>query len=176
MIHEDTNASYEDLFAFANDAIGPILKVEHYFFAIGQLAQTTMRNAVGEVPLDSLLSKREEVATRIKTVVDKDSDQWGIDIESVNLKHIELPNAMKRIIAKEAEAERERRAIIIKSQGEKIAANNLAEAADMLDKAPGAIHLRTLQSLNDVSSDRTNRMHFVLPLDTVGALKGIKKK
>ncbi len=153
-----------------------ILEVEHYNYAVSQLAQTTMRDVVGEVSLDHLLSKRDTVSKRIKEIVDKATDPWGIKVESVELKHVELPEGLKRIIGKEAEAEREKRAVIIKAQGEVIASTNMAKAAANLAKAPGALHLRTLQGINNISSDKSNTVIFAVPLEVLKAIEGFKKK
>ncbi len=142
-----------------------IIKVEHYGYAVSQLAQTTMRDVVGEVSLDDLLSKRDSVSSKIKIIVDKATDPWGIKVESVELKHVELPENLKRVIGKEAEAEREKRAVIIKASGEVIAADNMAKAAKILATGPGALHLRTLQSINDISSDKSNTVIFAVPLE-----------
>jgi len=133
-----------------------ILQVENFFYAITQLAQTTMRNAVGRVDLDELLSQRDKVSEGIRAVIDKASDPWGIQVDNVELKDITLPKEMKRVIGKQAEAEREKRAIIIKAEGEVIAAQNIAKAGEMLSSAKGALHIRTLQSINDISSDQSN--------------------
>jgi len=153
-----------------NDAAKSIIEVENYYFAVSQLAQTTMRNAVGEVTLDDLLRNRDEIAAKIKTIVDKASDPWGVLVETVELKDIGLPDNMKRTMAKEAEAEREKRAVIIKAQGEVEAADNLTKAALMLADAPGALHLRTLQSVNDLSSDQSNTTIWMIPNDGFAAL------
>jgi regulator of protease activity HflC (stomatin/prohibitin superfamily) len=153
-----------------------ILKVENFVFAVSQLAQTTMRDVVGEVHLDELLTNRDDVSQRIKNIVDKATDPWGIKIESVDLKHIELPEDMKRTIAKQAEAEREKRAVIIKAEGEVAAAANMAKAAKMLNESNGALHLRTLQSINDLSSDQSNTIVFAMPLEILRAFEGLKKK
>jgi len=150
-----------------------ILEVEHYGYAVSQLAQTTMRNAAGEATLDELLKNRDEVAVRIKEIVDKASDPWGIKVEAVELKDIGLPENMKRTMAKEAEAEREKRAVIIKAQGEVEAADNMAKAAKMLHSAPGALHLRTLQSVNDLSSDQSNTTIWMLPVEVLRAMESI---
>ena len=152
-----------------------IIKVENFNYAISQLAQTTMRDTVGEVSLDELLTNRDDISKRIEKVVDKSSDKWGIKVLSVDLKHIELPKNLKRTMAKEAEAERERRAVIIKARGEVIASNDVSRAARILGTAPGALHLRTLQTLNDVSSDSTNKIHFYIPVDVIGAIESIKR-
>ena len=142
-----------------------IIEVEEFNYAVSQLAQTTMRDVVGEVSLDDLLSKRDSISKRIREIVDKATDPWGIKVDSVELKHVELPEQLKRTIGKEAEAEREKRAVIIKAQGEVIASTNLAKAATTLAKAPGALHLRTLQTLNDLSSDKSNTVVLGLPLE-----------
>lgn len=158
------------------DAKKAILEVEDYNFAVSQLAQTTMRDVVGEVSLDRLLSERELVSKKIKTIVDKASDPWGIQVEGVELKHVELPADLKRVIGKEAEAEREKRAVIIKASGEVLSADNMAKAAKILASGPGALHLRTLQSINDMSSDQSNTVIFAVPLEVLRAFEGIAKK
>ena len=140
-----------------------ILEVENFFYATNQLAQTTMRDVVGEASLDELLSKREVVSHRIQQLVDRDTDPWGIKVESVELKHIELPKEMKRVMAKQAEAEREKRAVIIRAKGEVISADNMAKAATQLAKTPGALHLRTLHNINDLSSDKSNTIIYAIP-------------
>ncbi|OIO19054.1 MAG: hypothetical protein CO029_00925 [Candidatus Magasanikbacteria bacterium CG_4_9_14_0_2_um_filter_41_10] len=158
------------------DAGKAILEVENFWFAVSQLAQTTMRNVVGELELDELLANREAAAEKIKTIVDKASDPWGIIVQSVELKDVVLPDDMQRTIGKQAEAERERRAVIIKSEGEKSAAQNLADAAEMLSRQPGALHLRTLNSLNDISSDQSNTVIFAVPLEILRAFERIGDK
>ena len=152
-----------------------ILEVENFYYAISQLAQTTMRNAVGQVDLDQLLSQRDRVSESIRSIIDKDSDPWGIQVDNVELKDITLPEEMKRVIGKQAEAEREKRAIIIKAEGEVIAANNMAKAADILSSANGALHLRTLQSINDLSSDKSNTIVFAVPLEVLKSFEGFGK-
>ncbi len=158
------------------DASKAILEVENFFFATSQLSQTTMRDVVGEVTLDELLMKRDTLSKRIQVIVDKATDPWGIVVSSVDLKHIELPQDMKRTMAKEAESEREKRAVIIKAEGEVIAAKDMAKAASLLAQAPGALHLRTLQSINDMSSDQSNTIVFATPLEVLKAFEGFKKK
>jgi len=153
-----------------------ILEVENYYYAISQLAQTTMRNAVGQVDLDQLLSERDRVSESIRIIVDKATDPWGIEVINVELKDITLPEEMKRVIGKQAEAEREKRAIIIKAQGEVIAADNMANAAQTLSQSKGALHLRTLQSVNDISSDQSNTIVFAVPLEILRAFEGFGKK
>ncbi len=153
-----------------------IIQVEDYIYAVSQLAQTTMRNVVGEVSLDELLSNREQISKRIESIVDKATDPWGIDVQSVDLKDIALPEEMKRTMAKEAESERERRALIISADGEKVASQNLMKAAHILGQSKGALHLRTLQNFNDISSDQSNTIVFAVPIETLGALEGMGKR
>ncbi|HBO16995.1 MAG TPA: hypothetical protein DD451_03245 [Candidatus Moranbacteria bacterium] len=148
-----------------------IIEVEDFFFAVSQLAQTTMRNVVGEVNLDELLSNRDEIAERIRLSVDKATDAWGIKVNSVELKDVTLPEEMKRVIGKQAEAEREKRSVIIKAEGEVIAAENLAKAANTLSASNGALHLRTLNTLNDLSSDQSNTVIFALPIEVLRAFE-----
>ncbi len=166
------------LYYKVSDSKKAILEVEEFDYAVSQLAQTTMRDVVGEVSLDELLSKRDAVSKRIREIVDKATDPWGIKVDSVELKHVELPEQLKRTIGKEAEAERERRAVIIKARGEVSAADNITKAAKMLSTAPGALHLRTLQTLNDLSSDQSNTVVLGVPLEILRAFEkaNIKKK
>src|SRR3990167_2311879 len=125
-----------------------VLEVEDFKYAISQYAQTTMRNIVGEVTLDELLGQREQLAERIREIVDQETDAWGLKVNNVELKDVSLPPDIERTIAKQAEAEREKRAVIINSEGELAASTNMAKAAEMLASVPGALHLRTLQSIN----------------------------
>ena len=152
-----------------------VIQVEKYHYAVSQLSQTTMRNVVGEVTLDELLSNRDELSKKIEDLVDKATDPWGIDITSVDLKDVSLPDQMKRTMAKEAESERERRALIITSEGEKLASENLMNAAKKLSSAKGALHIRTLQDLSDISSDPSNTVVFAIPIDGIEALEEVKK-
>ena len=152
-----------------SEASKAILEVEDYYYAVSQLAQTTMRNAVGEVELDELLSSREKVADRIRSIVDVRTEVWGIEVSNVELKDIVLPEDMERVIAKQAEAERERRAVIIQAQGEVVAADNISKAAQILAQSPGALHLRTLQTINDAGSNKGNTIIFTLPLEILRA-------
>lgn len=164
------------LYYKVSDAAKAVIEVEYFDFAVSQLAQTTMRDVVGEVTLDELLSNRDDVSKRIREIVDKATDPWGIKVESVELKHVELPEQLKRTIGKEAEAERERRAVIIKAEGEVASAENMSKAAKMLSNSPGALHLRTLQSINDLSSDQSNTVVFAVPLEILGGYKGFDYK
>ena len=158
------------------DASLAVLQVEDFYYATAQLAQTTMRNIVGSVTLDELLCEREKVSSQIKEIIDKETDPWGIKVENVELKDISLTDEMKRVIARAAEAEREKQAVITKSIGEKEAAENLAEAAKKLAESPGALHLRTLETINDVSSDQSNTIFFPIPMDVLEAVKGYSEK
>ncbi len=151
-----------------------ILEVIDYRYAMSQLAQITMRNVVGEVTLDELLSQRDAISERIRLIVDKASDPWGIKVESVELKDIELPEEMKRVMAKQAEAEREKRATIIRAYGEVTAAVNIAKASAELEKVPGALHLRTLHTINDLSSDKSNTVVYALPTEILRMVQRIK--
>ncbi len=163
------------IFYKISDASKSILEVENVGYAVMQLAQTTMRNVVGEVTLDELLSNRQQISERIEKIVDEATDEWGVKVATVELKDINLPADMVRTIAKQAEAERERRAVIINSEGEVSAAENLSKAARMLAETPGALHLRTLNSINDISSDQSNTVVFTVPLEILQAMAGFKK-
>jgi regulator of protease activity HflC (stomatin/prohibitin superfamily) len=158
------------------DADKAIIEVEDFYYAVSQLAQTTMRNVVGEVNLDELLSSRDAVAEKIRSIVDRASDAWGIEVHSVELKDVTLPEEMKRVIGKQAEAEREKRSVIIKAEGEVIAAENLTKAANILAASDGALHLRTLSTINDVSSDKSNTIIFAVPLEILRAFEKIGKR
>lgn len=159
-----------------SDAAKAVLEVENFYYATSQLAQTTMRNAVGAVTLDHLLQNREEVSGNIRKIIDEATDPWGIKVQNVELKDVVLPEDMKRTMSKEAEAERERRAVIIKAEGEVAAAENLSSAAKTLNESKGALHLRTLQSVNDISSDQSNTTIWMLPIEVLDAMKGLTKK
>lgn len=161
------------LYFQVKEASKAIINVENFFYATSQLAQTTMRNAIGEVVLDALLSNREEISGNIQSIVDKLTDDWGISVVNVELKDILIPDDLKRTIGKEAEAERERRAVVINSRGEVEAAENIAKAAKTLSGIPGALHLRTLQSINDLSSDESNTTIWMVPLEGLRALEGL---
>ena len=158
------------------DASKAVLAVENFYYAVSQLAQTTMRNAVGEVNLDELLSERETISNKICEIIDKATDPWGIKVENVELKDVALPEEMKRVIARVAEAEREKRAVITKAEGEVEASNNLAKAAENMSKNPVAVHLRTLETINDLSSDQSNTVVFALPIDVLKTFDTYNKK
>lgn len=158
------------------DASKAIIEVEDFKHAISQYAQTTMRNIVGEVTLDELLASRDKIADRIREIVDIETDNWGLKVQNVELKDVSLPPDLERTIGKQAEAEREKRAVIITSEGELAASENMAKAAEMLARAPGALHLRTLQSINDISSDASNTVVYMVPMEILKALEGFAKK
>lgn len=158
------------------DASKAILAVENFYYAVSQLAQTTMRNAVGEVNLDELLSERETISDKICSIIDKATDPWGIKVENVELKDVALPEEMKRVIARVAEAEREKRAVITKAEGEVEASENLSLAAEKMAKNPFAVHLRTLETINDLSSDQSNTVIFALPIDILKSFDTYNKK
>ena len=140
-----------------------LLETTNYVYATTNFAQAALRDITGNFELDELLSKRDEISAQIKEIVDKETDKWGIDIENVKLQNIELPSDMKRAMAKQAEAERERRAAIIAADGEKSAAQAVSEAASLLAKTPGGIQIRTLQTLEKISSDPSQKTVIMLP-------------
>lgn len=154
------------------DASKAVLEVENYYYAVGQLAQTTMRNVVGSVSLDELLVDREKISQNICQVIDELTDPWGVKVENVELKDISLPEEMQRVIARVAEAEREKEAVITKAKGEVEASKNLALAAQTMASVPGALHLRTLSTINDISSDQSNTIVFAVPLEILHAFDG----
>jgi regulator of protease activity HflC (stomatin/prohibitin superfamily) len=156
-----------------SDAARAVLEVEDFRYAVSQLAQTTMRNIVGGAELDEVLSQREELSNKIRTIIDTETDKWGIKVDNVELKDFFLPDDMERTIAKQAEAERERRAVIISAEGEVLASENIAKAAKTLAESPGALHLRTLQTLNDLSSDQSNTVIFAMPIEVLRAVEGV---
>lgn len=158
------------------DATKSVLAVENYYYAVEQLAQTTMRNIVGSVTLDELLAEREKISEEICKIIDAATDPWGVKVENVELKDVSLPEDMKRVIARAAEAEREKIAVITKAQGEVEASNNLAKAAAVMSKTPGAMHLRTLSTISDISSDQSNTIVFALPIEVLDAIKGVPDK
>ncbi len=157
------------------DASKAILEVEHFSFAVSQLAQTTMRNIVGEFELDEILQQREEISKKIAQIVDKDTDQWGIKVTKIELKDIELPENMKRAIAAQAEAERDRRARITLALGEQQAASKLAEAAKIIGKEPAALQLRLFQTLAEVSTEKNSTLIFPVPMELIEYVKKLTK-
>jgi regulator of protease activity HflC (stomatin/prohibitin superfamily) len=157
----------------AVDPAKAVLETTNYAYATSQFAQAALRDVVGNVELDELLGKREEISQQIKKIVDAETDKWGIDVENVKIQNIELPQDMKRAMAKQAEAERERRATVINVDAEKLVAKTLAEAAAMLSATPGAINLRTLNTLERISTEPSQKTLFVMPVEMIDALRGI---
>jgi len=147
------------------DAPKAMLETTNYIYATTQFAQAALRDVTGNADMDELLSKREEISTKIKEIVDSETDKWGIDVENVKIQNIELPQDMKRAMAKQAEAERERRAVIITAEGEKAAAQSVADAAAMLSKVPGGINIRTLQTLEKIAVEPSQKTLVLLPTE-----------
>ena len=154
------------------DPVKAVLETTNYVYATSQFAQAALRDVTGNVELDDLLSKREEVSQQIKEIVDKQTEQWGVDIENVRVQNIELPQDMKRAMAKQAEAERERRANIIGADGEKVSAQNLADAAAIFAKVPGALNLRTLGTIERISTEPSQKTMMLFPVELIDALRG----
>ena len=142
-----------------------VLEVENYLYATSQLAQTTLRSVLGEVELDDLLSSREEINQKLQEIIDRETDPWGIKVSMVEIKHVDLPEEMKRAMAAQAEAERERRAKIIAAQGEFQAAQKLTEAAKIMETSPITIQLRYLQTLNIIAAENNSTTVFPIPLE-----------
>lgn len=159
----------------AVDPAKAVLETTNYAYATSQFAQAALRDVVGNVELDELLGKREEISQQIKNIVDAETDKWGIDVENVKIQNIELPQDMKRAMAKQAEAERERRATVINVDAEKLVAKTLAEAAAMLSATPGAINLRTLNTLERISTEPSQKTLFVMPVELIDAVRNIGK-
>jgi regulator of protease activity HflC (stomatin/prohibitin superfamily) len=157
------------------DARKAVLETTNYIYATSQFAQAALRDVSGNVELDDLLSKREQISEQIKEIVDRQTDQWGIDVENVKVQNIELPTDMKRAMAKQAEAERERRAVIITAEGEKAAAQSVSEAAATLSKIPGGISIRTLQTLEKIAVEPSQKTLIVLPTDMGNMVKEMLK-
>lgn len=145
-----------------------INEVEDYHFATSQLAQTTLRSIMGQFQMDEILSQRESINQRLQKILDEATEKWGIKVTTVELKHIDLPKEMQRAMAKQAEAERERRAKVINADGELQRAEKLAQAAKQLETSPSSLQLAYLQSLNEIANDKTNTIVFPLPLDKLG--------
>lgn len=154
------------------DAPKSILENANYVISTSQFAQAALRDVAGQVDMDDLLSKRDEISRQIKEIVDVETDKWGVDIQSVKLQNIELPNDMKRAMAKQAEAERERRANIINADGEKLASQTLADAAAILSNVPGALNLRTLNTLERISTEPSQKTMLLFPVELIDAIRG----
>lgn len=157
------------------DPVKAVLETTNYVYATSQFAQAALRDITGNFELDELLQKREKISELIKEIVDAETSKWGIDIENVKMQNIELPQDMKRAMAKQAEAERERRANIINADGEMIAADNLAAAAKILSQQPAAINLRTLNTLERISTEPSQKTMFLFPIELIDAIRGSKK-
>jgi len=153
-----------------------IIKIEDYVFAVRQYTQAALRDIIGNSELDFVLTEREKIADSIKKIVDTETGGWGVDIESIKIQEIELPAEMKRAMAKQAEAERERRAVIIAAEGELKASENLKLAAENLAKSPVALKLRTLQTIRDIAADPSEKIVLFLPSDIADVLKGLTNK
>ncbi len=153
-----------------------LLKIEDYIFAVSQYTQTALRDVVGDSELDKVLTAREEIAESIKKIVDSETSTWGVDISSIKIQELEIPADMKRALAKQAEAERDKRANIIISEGELAASDNLRQAAENLSKSPAAIHLRTLQTISAIAGDPSEKINWVIPMEIVTALQKIAEK
>ncbi len=150
-----------------------VIEVEDFLYATGQLSQTTLRSVLGQMELDDLLSEREKINTQLQTLLDQATDAWGVKVTNVEVKHVDLPTEMQRAIARQAEAERERRAKVIHAEGEFQASGRLAEAATIIGTAPGALQLRFLQTLSEVATDNNSTIIFPLPLDLLRPLMGM---
>ena len=152
-----------------------IIAVQDYLYATSQIAQTTLRSVLGQVELDDLLSARDKINQQLQRIIDEHTDPWGIKVTTVEVKHIDLPQDMQRAMAKQAEAERERRAKVINAEGEYQAAAKLSEAAEVLSRYPVAVQLRYLQTMREIASERNTTTFFPLPMELagmIGALRG----
>lgn len=155
------------------DAPKAVLETTNYVYATSQFAQAALRDVTGNFELDELLSKREEISQQIKEIVDAQTDQWGIDVEAVKIQNIELPSDMKRAMAKQAEAERERRSNIINAEGERAAAETLAQAAKIIASTPGALNLRTLNTIERISTEPSQKTTMLFPIELIDAIRDI---
>ncbi len=153
-----------------------IIKIEDHVFAIRQYTQAALRDVIGNSEMDFVLTEREKIANSIKEIVDAETSAWGVDVESIKIQEVELPAEMKRAMAKQAEAERERRAMIIASQGELSASENLAQAAETLARSSGALHLRTLQTIRDIAADPSEKIVLFVPSDLAGMVNQVVAK
>ena len=155
------------------DAPKAVLETTNYVYATSQFAQAALRDVTGNFELDELLSKRQEISDKIKEIVDAQTSQWGIDVENVKIQNIELPTDMKRAMAKQAEAERERRSNIINAEGEMAAATKLAEAAKIISGTPGALNLRTLNTIERISTEPSQKTTMLFPIELIDAVRNI---
>ena len=150
-----------------------IIKIQDHVYAIRQYTQAALRDVIGNSEMDSVLTEREQIAESIKEIVDAETNGWGVDVESIKIQEVELPAEMKRAMAKQAEAERERRAMIIASHGELAASKNLQQAAEILAQSKGALHLRTLQTIRDIAADPSEKIILFVPSDLGRALGSV---
>jgi regulator of protease activity HflC (stomatin/prohibitin superfamily) len=151
-----------------------VVEVENYMYATSQLSQTTLRSVLGQAELDDLLAERDRLNQQLQTILDSQTDPWGIKVSSVEVKHVDLPQDMQRAMARQAEAEREKRAKIIHAEGELIASEKLAQAAAIIDREPAAITLRYLQTLTEIASEQNSTIIFPLPMELLGGMRGLK--
>ncbi|MEO0077048.1 MAG: slipin family protein [candidate division WOR-3 bacterium] len=156
------------------DPAKAVIEVENYLYATSQIAQTTLRSVLGEYELDDLLTKREMINHRLQKIIDEQTDPWGIKVSMVEIKHVDIPETMRRAIARQAEAERERRAKIIHADGEFQAAEKLREAAEVLAKTPTSVQLRFLQTLTEIATEKNSTIIFPIPIDLLTPF--LKKK
>jgi len=153
-----------------------VLEVEDYYYATSQIAQTTLRSVLGEAELDELLAHREKLNQRLQRIIDEQTDPWGVKVSAVEIKHVDLPQEMQRVMARQAEAERERRAKIIAAEGEYQAAQKLKEAAEILAANPITVQLRFLQTLTEISSENATTVVFPIPIELLKTFVGLEKK
>ena len=153
------------------DPIKSVVEVENYLFATSQMAQTTLRSVLGQAELDELLAEREKINGELQSIIDAHTDPWGVKVSSVEVKHVDLPQEMQRVMARQAEAEREKRAKIIHAEGEKLASVTLTEAADTISKNPTALQLRYLQTLTEISAEHNSTILFPIPIELLRAME-----
>jgi regulator of protease activity HflC (stomatin/prohibitin superfamily) len=158
------------------DPAKAIVEVENYLFATSQIAQTTLRSVLGQAELDELLSEREKLNDQLQSIIDAHTDPWGVKVSSVEVKHVDLPQEMQRSMARQAEAEREKRAKIIHASGENEASKQLAEAADTISKNPTALQLRYLQTLTEIAAEHNSTIVFPIPIDLLKAMERFGSK
>ncbi len=153
------------------DPLKAVVEVENYLFATSQMAQTTLRSVLGQAELDELLSEREKLNDELQSIIDAHTDPWGVKVSSVEVKHVDLPQEMQRAMAKQAEAEREKRAKIIHAEGEMQASRTLAEAAETISQNPTTLQLRYLQTLTEIAAEQNSTILFPIPIDLIGAFR-----
>lgn len=164
------------VFFKVNKVDDAVMKVQDYEYAIAQYAQTALRDVVGGMTLDTILVERQQIGEEIRKIVDKETDQWGLDVQVIKLQDIEVPDDLKRIMSRQAAAEREKRAVVIKSEGDRDAAKNLAAAAEIMGKAKGAMQLRTLQTLDGLGPTASNTVVMALPVEVMEFFQKLTKK